>query len=74
MSVIEETCDLALLDDFACKDDKILAAKGKKETNSRGYIITDWKAGGNSKIWALDSSQRVQTIYFHPTQLNINVK
>lgn len=50
MFAIEETRDLALLNDIACKDNKILAAEVKKEMNSRGHIVTDWKAGGNSKI------------------------
>lgn len=56
MSVIKETRDLALLNDIACKDNKILAAEVKTEMSSRDYIITDWKAGGNSKIWAGDKN------------------
>ncbi|CAL8584989.1 hypothetical protein XPA_010571 [Xanthoria parietina] len=56
VSAIEETRDLALLNDIACKDDEILAAEVKKEMNSRGHIVTDWKAGGNSKMWAGDEN------------------
>ncbi|KAL8921609.1 MAG: hypothetical protein Q9172_003934 [Xanthocarpia lactea] len=56
VSAIEETSDLALLNDIACKDDEILAAEVKKEMNNRGHIFTDWKAGGNSKMWAGDDN------------------
>ncbi len=56
VSAIEETPDLALLNDIACKDDEILAAEVKKEMNNRGHIVTDWKAGGNSKMWAGDEN------------------
>ena len=30
----------------------MLAAKVKKEMDSRTYNITDWKASGSAKIWA----------------------
>lgn len=56
VSAIEETRDLALLNDIISKDDEILAAQVKKEMNSRGHVVTDWKAGGNSKLWAGDDN------------------
>ena len=56
LSTIKETRDLALLNDIACKDDDIFAAKMKKEMNSRGHVVTDRKAGGNSNMWAGDEN------------------
>lgn len=56
VSAIEETRDLALLNDIACKDDEILAAEMKKEMNNRGHTVTDWKVEGNSKMWAGDEN------------------
>lgn len=55
-SAISETRDLALLNDIACEDDKMLAAEVKKEMDSRGHTVTDWKAEGNSKMWAGDEN------------------
>lgn len=36
--------------------DTILAAEVKKEMDSRGYNVTDWKAGGSAKMWAGDDN------------------
>ena len=52
MSAISEIRDLALLNDSACDNDNMLAAKVKKEMDSRTYNITDWKASGSANIWA----------------------
>ena len=43
------------MNDIACEDDKILAAE-VKEMNSRGHHVTDWTAGGSSKMWAGDDN------------------
>lgn len=56
LSTISTTQDLVLLDDVACKDDKILAAEVEKEIDSRGHTFNDWKASGNSKMWAEDDN------------------
>jgi len=56
VSAIRETDDLALLNDIACEGDTMLAAEVKKKMDSRGHTVTDWKAEGNSKIWAGDEN------------------
>lgn len=38
---ISETRDLALLNDIACEDDKMLAMEVKKEMDSRGHTVID---------------------------------
>lgn len=50
-----ETQDLALLN-HVCECDRMLAAEVEKEMKSRGHSVTDWKAGGNSKMWAGDEN------------------
>lgn len=54
--MISETPDLALLNNLACQDDQILAAEIKRKMDYRGHNITDWKAGGGSKMWAGDNN------------------
>ena len=56
VSAIHKTEDLALLKDIASDDDKILAAEVEKEMDDRGHNVTDWKAGGSSKMWAGDDN------------------
>ncbi|KAL8743441.1 MAG: hypothetical protein Q9190_004210 [Brigantiaea leucoxantha] len=56
VSAIVETRDLLLLNDITSQDDKILAAEVEKEMNSRGHTVSDWKAGGSSKMWAGDEN------------------
>ncbi|KAI4117564.1 MAG: hypothetical protein LQ338_007525 [Usnochroma carphineum] len=53
---IPEAQDLKLLNDIACTGDEMLAVEVKKEMDSRGHSVTDWKAGGNSKMWAGDEN------------------
>ena len=56
VSAINKTRKLALLNDVACEDDEMLAAEVKKEMDSRGYNVNDWKAGGDPKIWLGDDN------------------
>ena len=56
VSAIRETQDLALLHDVACHDDEFLAAEVMKEIDGRGHRVTDWKAGGNPKMWVGDEN------------------
>lgn len=51
VSAISATQNLTLLNEIACKDNKILAAEVKKEMDSRSYNVTDWIAGGSMKMW-----------------------
>lgn len=53
---ISKTHDLALLNDIACENDKMLATKVKKKMNSRDHTVIEWKAEGNSKMWAGDEN------------------
>lgn len=46
--------DLALLSDIAYEDDRILSGEIKREMESRGHVVTDWIAEGNSKMRAGD--------------------
>ena len=48
--------DLALLNDIAHGDDQILSGEIRREMESRGLVVTDWVAEGNSKLWAGDDN------------------
>jgi Prion-inhibition and propagation len=56
VSAIKETQDLALLKDTVRGDDELLEAAVKKELENRGHTVTNWKAGGNVKLWAGDDN------------------
>jgi Prion-inhibition and propagation len=56
VSAVGETRDLALVQDIASSDDKLLEESLNNEMESRGHIITNWKADGNSTMWAGDDN------------------
>ena len=53
---INESQDLALLREVAGNDDQIFSAEITNELEKRGNCYTDWKAEGNSKMWAGDDN------------------
>ncbi|KAL9615269.1 MAG: hypothetical protein Q9167_000240 [Letrouitia subvulpina] len=56
VSTINKSQDLTLLNNVACQDDHMLSAEIIRELDNRGHNVTDWKADGNSKVWAGDEN------------------
>ena len=56
VSAINESRDLALLNNVAREDDQMFSAEITKELEKRGQNVTDWKADGNSKMWIGDKN------------------
>ncbi|KAL6714665.1 hypothetical protein ACLMJK_008090 [Lecanora helva] len=56
VSAINKPQDLALLNNIAGKDDQMFSAEIIKELEKRGHNVTDWKAGGNSRMWVGDDN------------------
>lgn len=57
VSAIGEIQDLALLNDVAGDDNTMLAAEVKKEIDSHGHNVTDWKASDSAKVWVGDENE-----------------
>ena len=56
VAAFPNTQDLALLNDIAHGDDRILSSEIQREMESRGHVFTDWVAEGNSKFSAGDDN------------------
>lgn len=56
VSTIDKSQDLVLLNEVAGKDDQMFSAEITKELEKHGHYFTDWKAEGDSKIWAGDDN------------------
>ena len=56
VSAINQSQDLALLNNVAREDDQMFSAEITKELEKRGHNVTDWKADGSSKMWIGDKN------------------
>lgn len=56
VSAINNSQDLALLNNVAREDDQMFSAEIIKELEKRGHTVTDWKADGRSKMWIGDKN------------------
>lgn len=56
VSAINNSKDLALLQNEVDEEDQMFSNEIKKELERRGHNVTDWKADGSSKMWIGDKN------------------